>query len=300
MNDQLRLQFKVSKSGLLLREFLHLKSISKRTLTATKYDGGKLLVNGIERDVRHSLNPGDEVEIHFPPEKISMGLAVEHGELDLVYEDDALIVINKPAGQSTIPSRDHPSGTIANFLAGKFTRERVPSTVHIVTRLDRNTSGLICIAKNRHIHHLLGQQMIQSDFFRRYEAIVEGHIMKDAFSIEEPIGREDGSIIKRAVREDGQYARTDVQVSERFYIKGRALSRVKLNLHTGRTHQIRVHLEWAGHPLVGDDLYGGDLLFISRQALHCAALRFTHPLSGELKVFRSKIPKDMHLLNQNQ
>ncbi|WP_438316331.1 RluA family pseudouridine synthase [Sporosarcina sp. FA9] len=279
---------------------MHLKSISKRTLTATKYDGGKLLVNGIERDVRHPLHPGDEVEIQFPPEKISMGLAVEHGELDLVYEDDALIVVNKPAGQSTIPSRDHPSGTIANFLAGKFTRERVPSTVHIVTRLDRNTSGLICIARNRHIHHLLGQQMIHSDFFRRYEAIVEGHIMKDAFSIEEPIGREDGSIIKRVVREDGQYARTDVLVSERFHIKGRALSRVNLNLHTGRTHQIRVHMEWAGHPLVGDDLYGGDVLFISRQALHCTALMFTHPLSGELKVFESKVPKDMRYLNQNK
>ena len=194
-DSRFRLIFPVEENGILLREFLQGKGISKRTLTATKYEGGKLTVNGIERNVRHPLRSGDEVEIIFPPEETSAGLLAEEGQLDIVYEDEAIIIINKPPGQSTIPSRDHPTGTIANFVAGKFARERIPATVHVVTRLDRDTSGLICIAQNRHIHHLLGQQMINSGFYRQYEAVVEGHIQDVTFTIKEPIGRKDGTLL---------------------------------------------------------------------------------------------------------
>ncbi len=158
---------------------------------------------------------GDEVLIIFPPEEPSPGLLPEIGDLTIVYEDEALIIVNKPAGQSTIPSRDHPVGTMANAVAGKFAKERLPATVHVVTRLDKDTSGLICIAKNRHIHHLLSEQMINSGFHRQYVAIVEGHVEKDRFSIVQPIGRKDGSIIERIVREDGQFARTEVEVLDR-------------------------------------------------------------------------------------
>ena len=296
LDTRFHLQFQVCESGFLLREYLQQKGISKRTLTATKYDGGKLMVNGIERTVRHRLIPGDIVDVFFPPEEISNGLIVENGDLTILYEDEAIIIVDKPPGQSTIPSYDHPSGTVANMLAGKFTRERIPVTVHIVTRLDRNTSGLICIAKNRHIHHLFGLQMANSNFHRKYEAIVEGHIEKDEFTIEEPIGRKNGSIIERVVREDGQYARTDIQVLKRFKKDGHNLTRVAMVLQTGRTHQIRVHMNWFGHPLMGDDLYGGSQTLISRQALHCALLRFKHPLTGEDKEFSSVMPDDMKLL----
>lgn len=292
-DSRFRLVFSVMEGGLLLREFLHEKGISKRTLTATKYGGGKLTVNGVERNVRHPLHLGDEVQVVFPPEEMSTGLTVEEGQLDIIYEDEAIIIINKPPGQSTIPSRDHPVGTIANFVAGKFAIDRTPATVHVVTRLDRDTSGLICIAKNRHIHHLLGQQMTNSGFYRQYEAVVEGHLQEDTFKIEASIGRKDGSIIERTVREDGQYACTDVQVLGRFNNRGHLLTKVALVLHTGRTHQIRVHMQWAGHPLAGDDLYGGSRLLIPRQALHCASIGFTHPLTGEKMEFGSVIPNDM-------
>ena len=288
-----RLTFVVEKDGMLLREFLHAQGISKRTLTATKYDGGQLTVNGIEQNVRHRVQVGDKVTVYFPQEQPSAGLQPENGELNIVYEDEALIIMNKPAGQSTIPSRDHPTGTLANSVAGKFARDNVPATVHVVTRLDRDTSGLLCIAKNRHIHHLLSEQMIESGFQRSYLAIVEGHVQTQHFTIEAPIGRKEGSIIERIVREDGQTARTDVKVLDRFQADGRDLTEVALTLHTGRTHQIRVHMQWTGHPLAGDDLYGGAHALIGRQALHCAMLGFTHPLTGEKLVFSSQMPTDM-------
>ena len=291
-----RLLFSVNEEGLKLREFLAQREISKRTLTATKYEGGKLTVNGIERDVRYLLSVGDEVEIIFPEEELSSGLIAQDGVLDIVYEDEAILILNKPAGQSTIPSFNHRLGTIANYTAGKFLREGIPSTVHVVTRLDLNTSGLLCIAKNRHIHHLLGKQIGQSDFERHYEAIVEGHVEQDAFVINERIGRKDGSIIERMVRSDGKEARTDVKVLNRFTKNGCKFTAVALILHTGRTHQIRAHMQWAGHPLAGDDLYGGAQTFIERQALHCSYLTFNHPVTRERKVFRSEMSTDMKQL----
>ena len=300
-DPRFRLEFQVNEGNILLREFLHAKGISKRTLTATKYDGGSILVNGIERNVRHPLQVGDLVAVHFPPEQPSAGLRPENGHLEILYEDQALIIVDKPAGQSTIPSRDHPFGTVANLVAGKFQRERLPATVHVVTRLDRDTSGLICIAKNRHIHHLLSEQLTASGFHRAYTAIVEGWPEADCHMIEQPLGRKDGSIIERVVREDGQYARTDVEVLKRFQKDGNNVAMVKLVLQTGRTHQIRVHMQWAGHPLAGDDLYGGKRDIIKRQALHCASIGFSHPLTGAYHMFKSELPLDMErIINQTQ
>ena len=300
LDRRFRLVFQVDEGDILLREFLHAKGISKRTLTATKYDGGDIRVNGFVRNVRHPLQSGDEVLIIFPSEEPSPGLVPENGDLSIVYEDEALIIVDKPAGQSTIPSRDHPGGTVANAVAGKFAKERLPATVHVVTRLDKDTSGLICIAKNRHIHHLLSEQMTKSGFHRQYVALVEGHVERDHFSIVQPIGRKDGSIIERIVREDGQFARTDVEVLGRSDIKGHQLTKIALTLYTGRTHQIRVHMRWAGHPLHGDDLYGGSHGLINRQALHCAMIGFSHPLTSEKVEFRCDIPLDIKRLTNTE
>ncbi|WP_248509724.1 RluA family pseudouridine synthase, partial [Sporosarcina sp. NCCP-2222] len=162
--------------------------------------------------------------------------------------------------------------------------------------LDRDTSGLLCIAKNRHIHHLLSSQMESIGFHRQYIAFVEGHLKESRFTIERPIGRKEGSIIERTVREDGQYARTDVEVLGLYDNDGYRFSEVMLVLHTGRTHQIRVHMQSLGHPLVGDDLYGGSLSLISRQALHCASIGFCHPLTGEPLRFDSSLPPDISWL----
>ena len=291
MDNRFTVTFIANKQGQLLREAIGDFGISKRALTAIKFDGGEILVNGQEQNVRYMLQAGDEITVKFPREQVSSGLVAQEGPLDIVYEDEALLVLDKPAYRSTIPSREHPDGSIANFVAGYFSRQDIASTVHVVTRLDRDTSGLLCIAKHRHIHHLTGLMQRAGSLHREYEAIVHGHV--ESQSIIAPIGRKDSSIIEREVREDGQYAHTDVSLLRHWTMDGKPYSHIRLKLHTGRTHQIRVHMAHIGHPLVGDELYGGSRALIARQALHCVKLQLTHPITGEMLAFESILPPDM-------
>lgn len=277
----------------ILREALANMGVSKRALTAIKFQGGTLLVNGEEQNVRFPLNIGDEVTVIFPIEEISDGLLPENGELAIKYEDDALLIVEKPPYQSTIPSHDHPTGSIANVVAAHLQAKNIRSTVHVVTRLDRDTSGLMCIAKHSHIHHLMSEAQKKREIHRTYEALVHGEISEDLLQIIAPIGRKDGSIIEREVREDGKFAHTDVQVLNRYSVKGEKITHVRLNLHTGRTHQIRVHMASIGHPLLGDDLYGGRRDLIARQALHCVELKLLHPLNNQTLKWTSEFPEDI-------
>ncbi|MEK4629794.1 RluA family pseudouridine synthase [Solibacillus sp. FSL R7-0682] len=292
MDKRYQLQFTVNKESQILREAIAIWGISKRTLTAIKFNGGNLLVNGEEKNVRHPLQIGDVVTIIFPPEEVSGGLMPEYGPLPIVYEDEAVLVVDKPAYMSTIPSREHPTGSVANFLCGYFKQQGIASTVHIVTRLDRDTSGLMVIAKHRHIHHLMSEQQKKGLVHREYEALVEGVIKQQLQSIIAPIGRKETSIIEREVREDGQFAHTDVKV----LANGDNISHVRLKLHTGRTHQIRVHMASIGHPLVGDELYGGSRKLLDRQALHCRFVQFQHPLTGQILQFESAFPNEFSKL----
>lgn len=292
------MQFIAEYDGDLLREAIARQGISKRALTAIKFDGGKIYVNGKEQNVRTLLKKGDEISIVFPPEEVSSSLAIEYDELTIVYEDEALIIIDKPPFMNTIPSREHPTGSIANYVMGYFEKNNIASTVHIVTRLDRDTSGLLCIAKNRHIHHLMGIQQQQNLIDKQYEAILHGHMEVNHQTIIAPIGRKDTSIIEREVRADGQNAQTEVKVLKRSMIQNEAITHVRLKLHTGRTHQIRVHMAHVGHPLVGDELYGGKRMLLSHQALHCVRLEFVHPLTKEPLTFQSPLLLSMQeLLN---
>lgn len=293
------LRFLAEKDGQLLREALAEWQISKRALTAIKFEGGLLTVNGTEQNVRYPLQIGDQIEVKFPPEEKSDGLAIEYGKLAVIYEDEALLVLDKPAHQSTIPSREHPTKSIANDVCGYFEQQSLASTIHVVTRLDRDTSGLLCIAKHAHIHHLMGLAQRLGEVSREYEAIVHGHLTEDWQSIVAPIGRKESSIIEREVRQDGQYAHTDVTVLQRFSVQGEPMTHIRLKLHTGRTHQIRVHMSYLGHPLVGDDLYGGSRELIDRQALHCVSLCLQHPLTKEKHYFTSPIKDDMKQILNN-
>ena len=289
MDKRFQLQFINEVPGKLLREAIGAWGISKRALTAIKFDGGALYVNGEEKNVRHPLAVGDVVTILFPLEQVSDGLVPQQGSLDIVYEDEAILVINKPVYMSSIPSREHPTESLANFVCGYFEQQQLASTVHIVTRLDRDTSGLMVIAKHRHIHHVMSEQQKQGLVHREYEAVVEGIVAEDRQSIIAPIGRKDTSIIEREVREDGQFAHTDVTVLARKA----NMTHVRLKLHTGRTHQIRVHMSSIGHPLVGDELYGGSRIKLNRQALHCRYVAFEHPLTKQQMQFECELPQDI-------
>ncbi|WP_141432783.1 RluA family pseudouridine synthase [Bacillus sp. 03113] len=284
-----------SDEGKMIKDFLKEKEISNTALTEIKYKGGKIAVNRHEVNVRHKLANDDRLLVEFPLEQPSIGIEAEKLPLTILYEDEYILVVNKDAGISTIPSREHPRGSLANALLGYYQELGLEATVHIVTRLDRDTSGVVLVAKHKHIHHLLSSQQQAGSVKRTYEAFVEGLIQADSGTIEMPIGRKSSSIIEREVRPDGKFARTHFKVIK---LKTQ-FSHLLLELDTGRTHQIRVHLSYLGYPLIGDDLYGGSLHYINRQALHCKKISFNHPFTKHKMTFESDLPEDMKGLLQN-
>lgn len=294
MSTQFKLHWCIEQeyAGKLIKEFLKEHEISRTALTDIKFKGGKILVNDLEVNVRYKLMNGDRLLVIFPPEVPSEGVKGEHLPLEIIYEDDYLLVINKPAGMSTIPSREHPSGSLANALVGYYEETGIEATSHIVTRLDRNTSGLVLIAKHRHVHHLFSLAQRSGRLKRTYEAFASGQMADNFGRIQQPIGRKANSIIEREVRPDGQYACTRYNVLARYG----PFTHLELQLETGRTHQIRVHMAYIGHPLQGDDLYGGETALIKRQALHCKKLVFVHPFLNRRLEFSVPMPADMQEL----
>jgi len=282
-------------SGILLRDYLHEElDFSNRLIKKAKSDQGKILINGHHRTVRYVLQAGDVLEIKFPEEMISSTIQPEYMPLTILYEDEHLLIIDKLAGIPTIPSKLHPNGTLANGVLYYYKENHIPYTIHVVTRLDKDTSGLVLIAKHQYSHSLLSSLQRKNKISRTYRAVVHGRLSKKKGTIKRPIGRDPHSIIKRIVREDGQIAITHYDVRKEIA----DYSDIIVKLETGRTHQIRVHFASIGHPLVGDDLYGGKKDIINRQALHCAGIHFTHPFTNQLiRVWRD-LPNDMAKLNE--
>jgi 23S rRNA pseudouridine1911/1915/1917 synthase len=282
---------KKEHAGMNIRDYLTgVHQFSRRILIAVKKGERGLVVNGQQVTVRYVLAEGDELEVQFPPEEKSEHMKAEQMNLDIVYEDQSVIVLNKPADLATLPSRHHPQGTVANGILYYYQQKKIDSTVHIVTRLDRGTSGLLLIAKDRYSHSILAAMQKAGKIDRKYMALVEGVVDQDKGTIDAPIDREDGSIIKRTVKAGGKEAITHFHVLERF----ENYTFVEVDLETGRTHQIRVHFSHIGHPLAGDDLYGGTKTGFSRHALHCAELKFTQPLTKENLHMKSDLPTDLN------
>jgi 23S rRNA pseudouridine1911/1915/1917 synthase len=282
--------------GMYLREFLRKQQISKAALTDIKFHGGKIIVNGKEENVRYVLKKEDVVVVIFPKEKPSESMKPEKVPFEIVFEDEHCLVVNKPPYVSTIPSREHPSGSLANGLLYHFQQHGEERTVHIVNRLDRDTSGIMLVAKHRFSHSLFSKEQQKGTIKRTYIAIVHGVLKQDHGTIQAPISRKEDSIIERTVREDGQQAITHFRVLKRL----QKCTFVELQLETGRTHQIRVHMAHIGHPLCGDALYGGEKTDINRQALHSYQIDFYHPFCKKTLSFTCPIPEDMkNVLNKH-
>lgn len=273
-----------------IRDYLQeIQGLSRRILISAKSEEGEILLNGEEVKVRKILRTGDKLEVTLPPEQISKWLFPEQIELSIVYEDEAVIIINKPRGMATLPSPKHKSGTVAHAVLGHYKRIGNSNTIHVVTRLDLNTSGLILIAKNRLSHSLLAKSQKKFEIHRKYQAIIEGELHKIKGTINAPIGRKMDSIIEREVTEAGKDAVTHYQVLDVWH----DYSLVDIELETGRTHQIRVHFSHINHALSGDDLYGGKTELMNHQALHCYKLAFKHPFTNELHRYEIELPEDM-------
>jgi len=278
---------------MILRNYMHkVLNISGNILKALKFEGGKILINGREVDVRYRLKANDVLTVKFPPEERGFYMQPEDIPLSIVYEDEHILVLDKQPGIVVMPNPHEPGGTIANGLIAYYDKNKLPYTVHIVTRLDRDTSGLMLVAKHRYSHSLLAQEQMKGAIHRSYQAIVYGKLAKKKDTIDMPIGRKPGSFMKREVTSDGRDAITHYQVLK----EEEEFSLVQVVLETGRTHQIRVHFSTIGHPIIGDELYGSSRANISRQALHCEKLQFNHPISGKELQFQCPLPEDMKKL----
>lgn len=280
--------FIVNVESLNVRSFLReTQGISRGLLVACKHVKG-IILNGKPTYLDHPVKIGDEIQLVLP-EEVSENIIPEPIPFDRIYEDEEILVVNKSPNLCVHPTMLHSGGTLANGVVYSWLEHGEKRKFRAVNRLDKDTSGLVLIAKSQFAHQQLAILQQEGRIQRYYEAIVHGVIQEDKGTINAPIFRKGDSIMERVVHEDGQHAVTHFKVLERFS----DCTYIQLKLETGRTHQIRVHMKHMNHPLLGDDLYGGKQDLISRQALHGRTMIFSHPLTKEECIFSSDLPKDM-------
>lgn len=276
-----------------LQHFMIGQGFSSAQLTRLKFHGGSVYVNHRERKTTYMLHDGDIVRVIMAPEVPADAVVATPGAIDIVYEDRDLLIVNKPAGTASIPAANKRPDSMANYVKAYLQSSHAESTaVHVVTRLDRDTSGLMIFAKHSFAHTLLDRQLHTPDLSKQYLALSSGPVPMAARGwIVLRLGLADSFYMRRAVVPNGKISATEYQTLRQ---KGRySLSRVYL--HTGRTHQIRVHFAAIGRPLLGDSLYGGELP-TGRQALHCSDLTVRQPFTGELLHLHAPLPADMRAL----
>lgn len=302
-------------AGMAIKDFLSFREYSSQNLTDLKKAQDGIIHNGERAYVTEKLEAGDSLVINITDDHSSEKIPPVRMELDIVYEDEDLIIISKPADMPTHPSMNNYENTLANGLAYYFESKGEDFVFRSINRLDRNTTGLVLVAKNAVSGAILSKQVREGRIKKEYVAIAQGIIDfsgdgsgkgllssdcsisvkglisgnyrnveglikgadEDHFTIDAPIARVEGSTIERKVDESGERAVTHVTVLERRD----DMTLVSCDLETGRTHQIRVHMAHIGHPLIGDGMYNPDNKDMKRQALHCRRLAFTQPLTGE-------------------
>ena len=263
--------------------------ISNRLLTKLK-NSQKLTVNGNLLFVNKTASVGDLIKVDINLNNENDGIKPQKGDLEVLFEDEYYIAINKPANMVVHPCSYHQDCTLSNYLKYYL---KTNNKIHPVNRLDKDTSGVVLFAKNEYAQELFNIMQNKAD--KVYITIVEGKFEGGEGTIDAPIARREESIIERCVDlHNGQNAVTHYKVLKSFNLDGKDYSMLEVRLETGRTHQIRVHLAYIGHPIVGDGLYNkNDTKLINRQALHAHKLAFIHPITNKIVDIEAKIPKDM-------
>lgn len=263
-----------------------------RSRAAKLIEDGMVLINGKKASKNDKLSKGSSVSVILP-DPVSYDINPENIPLDIVYEDDDLLVVNKPKGMVVHPAAGNYEGTLVNALMYhcKDSLSGINGVMRpgIVHRIDKNTSGLLIVAKNDFSHNILAEQIKEHSFTREYEAVVYGNLKNDTGIVDAPIDRHPVKRKQMAVREGGRNAVTEYTVLERFS----NYTHIKLKLQTGRTHQIRVHMSYIGHPVAGDDVYGPKKVITSLngQCLHAKKIGFIHPRTNEYMEFDSPLPE---------
>ncbi|WP_313167315.1 RluA family pseudouridine synthase [Streptococcus parasuis] len=283
------MKVKVETGGVRLDKALSELTELSRSVANDQIKAGQVLVNGQVKKAKYTVQEGDIITYQVP-EIVEIDYVAEDIPLDIVYQDEDVAVVNKPQGMVVHPSAGHTSGTLVNALLyhvkdlSGINGVLRPGIVH---RIDKDTSGLLMIAKNDEAHTKLAAELKDKKSLRKYWAIVHGNLPNDRGVIEAPIGRSEKDRKKQAVTAKGKKAVTRFQVLERFD----DYSLVELTLETGRTHQIRVHMAYIGHPVAGDEVYGPrKTLKGNGQFLHARTLGFTHPRTGEVVAFTAEAP----------
>ncbi len=281
MSKKLTLEITKELDGRKIESILEKElSVSRSLIAKLKRTDGAITLNGQSEKLITRVKEGDILSVNVKEKENSIESAKI--PLDILFEDEDIIAVNKPWGMPVHPSKNHVSDTLANGLKNYLGED---AGIHIITRLDRDTTGVVLVAKNPHSAKILTEQMKNGNIQKEYIAVVNGCPSPENGIIDAPIDRDTG--IKRKVSQNGKPALTEYEV-----IKNGEFSVVRLQPKTGRTHQIRVHLSHNGHPIFGDSMYGAPQVG-ERTRLHCQALEFTHPQSGEKMVISAPLPEDM-------
>lgn len=278
------------EEGLCVAQFLKKRRYSSANITDLKKMEGSILINGSPAFMVARLHAGDVLTVRIRELVSSPKIPPSPIPLNIVYEDEDLLVVNKPADMPIHPSMHNYTNSLGNAAAWYFAQQNCPFVFRCINRLDHNTSGLTIIAKHLVSGSILSSMVKGREIHREYLGIVRGTLTPPSGTITAPLGRKPGSVIERTIDfENGESAVTHYQA---IAVRN-CHTLVRLHLETGRTHQIRIHMKYLGHPLIGDSLYNPDMEWIQRQALHSYRLCFTHPITGEAMEFTSPLPKDM-------
>lgn len=279
-----------NSAGLRVEQFLRRKRYSGQNLSEIKRMPKSILVNGVHYYMRQELSTGDHLQVRICETQNSEKIPPTKLPLDIIYEDEDLLVLNKPAGMPIHPSLNNYTNSIANALAYYFQSQGKPFIFRCCNRLDRDTSGLTIVSKHLVSGSILSDMTKYREVHREYLAIARGSVTPSEGTIQAPLGRKEGTIIERTIDwEHGEDAVTHYKVVK----EANGHSLVSLRLETGRTHQIRIHMKYLGYPLIGDYLYNPDMEYMTRQALHSHHMEFTHPITGAHMSFTAPLPEDM-------
>ena len=268
----------------LKEEFL----MSDRLIKKLK-QSNQIYLNNIPININKTLKIDNSLTINLDFVETSDNIVPTEMELDILYEDDALLIVNKPPFMPVHPSMDHFEDSLSNGVKYYFNSIGLKRKIRPVNRLDKNTSGIVIFAKNEYIQECLIKQMKSSNFRKEYLALIDGILEENNQIINAPVSRKENSIIERCVSLDGDVAITEVELLNTFD----NYSLIKCILKTGRTHQIRVHMKHIGHSILGDDLYGEKSELINRQALHAYRVSFIHPIAKNKIEILAELPKDI-------
>ncbi|MGJ0846107.1 RluA family pseudouridine synthase [Tissierella praeacuta] len=281
--------FEVQEDRLDLEDFLSSKDISGR-LFRKLYKAKQIYVDGKFKRKGLTLEKGAVVSIYMEDE--SENTKPEKMDINIVYEDFDFLILNKQPNIVVHPTKSHQENTLSNGISYYFKEKGIKKKIRFVNRLDMDTTGILIVAKNPFAHQQMALQFESHKVEKKYQAIVDGIVEKDENYINLPIGREEDKSIRKMVTEKGQDALTKYTVIERY----KDATLLDVQIFTGRSHQIRVHLDHIGHPIIGDSLYNKESPYIDRQALHSYYLKVKHPRTKEAIEFIAPLPKDMEKL----